>query len=122
MLHARAAFLAKDKDELDDALKYRILMILPVTHRTWAKLRLRHLQPWIEDWATEDLFAGVGCVGAEDAWWQTAVTFEQANINGTPLTGGVADIWKCFDQILRPLLFTIPVSYTHLTLPTKRIV
>ena len=63
------------------------------------------LKPWVDEWATEDLFAGVGHAGAEDAWWQTSNLLEESILNNIQLTGGAADIWKCFDQVLRPLLF-----------------
>ena len=42
--------------------------------------------------------------GAEDAWYQTSLEFEVAALNNQCLTGGAADIFKCFDQIERKLL------------------
>ena len=50
--------------------------------------------PWIA------FFAGT-CApsGAEDAWYETALEIELAKLLGTALTGGGADIFKCFDQI-----------------------
>ena len=38
-LTARAAFMAKDPTKLEDALKYRVLTVLPVVYRKWASLR-----------------------------------------------------------------------------------
>ena len=51
-------------------------------------------------WATKDLFAGT-CepVGAEDGWYLMALLLEEARIQGIPITGGSADLWKCLDQI-----------------------
>jgi len=40
-LTARAAFMAKDPAKLEDALKYRVLTVLPVIYRKWASLRLK---------------------------------------------------------------------------------
>ena len=53
------------------------------------------------------MFAGVGEQGAEDAAYATAVLIENTHLKGGHLTGGAADIFKCFDQILRPLLYLI---------------
>ena len=44
---ARAAFLAKAEEEALEPLGYRVLLMLPVVYRMWAKVRLAHLQPWI---------------------------------------------------------------------------
>ena len=42
--------------------------------------------------------------GAEDAWWRTSLEHEVARLQGKEITGGSADIYKCFDQIQRRLL------------------
>jgi hypothetical protein len=101
---ARAAFLPKGQDDLDNCLNYRVLMILPTLYRVWAKASLERLREWIQTWACDEHYAGTGSDGAEDAWWLTSTIFEQAALDGTQLTGAVADIYKCFDQILRDLL------------------
>ena len=92
---------------LDDPLKYRTLLILPMLYRRWARLRLHNLKPWIKTWACDEMFAGTGHDGAEDAWWQTALQFENAMLKGEDITGGTADVSKCFDQVLRKLLYTL---------------
>ena len=56
-LQARAAFIQKPDTTDDDPLSYRVLSVLSVLYRTWAKVRLRNLLPWIRTWATEDLLA-----------------------------------------------------------------
>ena len=104
---ARATFLAKDPDNALDPLAYRVILMLPSTYRMWAKARLRHLQPWIAGWSMEEMYAGVEGRGAGDAAYSTAVLLEWCKLHGEEYTGGAADIYKCFDQILRPLLFKI---------------
>ena len=54
------------------------------------------------------LFAGT-CdpAGAEDAWYETALLLELSKLEGTPFSGGGADIFRCFDQIVRVLLLDL---------------
>ena len=40
---ARAAFLLKDPTRPDDIANYRVLTVLPVIYRLWAKIRSRQL-------------------------------------------------------------------------------
>ena len=107
MLHTKATYLAKDINNMDDALKYRVLLITPILYRRWAATRLQALDEWTAKWALPQMFAGAGNNGAEDAWWCTSVTFEYLRHRGDHITGGVADILKCFDQISRPFLYTM---------------
>ena len=107
ILLARASFLAKDRDNLESPLSYRILLIMPVLYRRWASCRLHSMQPWIKKWQLEDMFAGVPEVGAEDAWWETAVDLEAHSVTGKLFAGGALDIFKCFDQIVRPLAYRL---------------
>ena len=48
---ARAAFLSKDPEDELNPLAYRVLLMLPAIYRMWSKTRLRHLAPWIAEWA-----------------------------------------------------------------------
>ena len=73
----------------------------------WSKTRLRHMTPWISEWCLEEMFAGVEGKGAQDAAYDTALITEWCELTGTDLTGGAADIYKCFDQIDRTLLHMI---------------
>ena len=68
LLNGRAAFLAKDPEQLEDPLGYRPLLVLPVLYRCWAGYRLHTLQPWVKEWCTANTFAGVPSMGADDAW------------------------------------------------------
>ena len=78
--------------------------MLPATYRMWSKTRLRHLQPWVKTWAEPEMYAGVEGRGAEDAAYSSALLVEWSKMSGTDLTGGSADIYKCFGQVLRPLV------------------
>ena len=49
--------------------------------------------------------AGANSNGAEDAWWNTALRHELLRLQGIDYTGGSADIFKCFDQVDRQLLY-----------------
>ena len=53
------------------------------------------------------MFAGIEGFGADDAWWETALTMEHHRVTNTPFSGGASDIYKCFDQIARPLQYRI---------------
>ena len=44
---------------------------------------------------------------AEEAAYATAVLIENTHLKGEHLSGGAADIFKCFDQILRPLVYLL---------------
>ena len=112
----RFAFMSKDNSKLDDALAYRLLLILSVLYRRWATVRLRNLKEWIATWAQDGFFAGTDAVGAEDAWWETAVVIEEMLLNDTPFSAGTADLFKCFDQIPRELIYMLAL---HLGLDPK---
>ena len=102
--HANAAYLAKDPNKTDDPLCHRVLMVLPTVVRRWASHRLHDLEPWTEQWALSEMYAGVGSQGAEDAWYAFATQKGHLDMLKTPYAGGTVDIQKCFDQINRELL------------------
>ena len=107
MKSARAAFLPKEEEDPLEPQSYRVLLMLPAVYRLWAKTRLRHIAPWVDDWRTEEMFAGVPGRGAADASYHTALVIENCLLKGEEFTGGAADIYKCFDQIDRTLLYRI---------------
>ena len=84
-------------------------MIMPTLYRKWAATRLDDLEKigWNQSWQVEEMTAGVKRRGADDGWWYTALRIEQDQINGTPYTGGAADIFKCFDQINRANVYAM---------------
>ena len=102
---ARAAFLAKEEDSDMDPLAHRVLLMLASVYRLWGKIRLVHLQPWIETWALDAIYAGIEGQGANDAAYATAVEIEYCRVHGIEYSGGAADIYKCFDQIKREKLY-----------------
>ncbi|MDP7068883.1 MAG: reverse transcriptase domain-containing protein, partial [Candidatus Peribacteraceae bacterium] len=106
VLHGRTSFMAKHMDkECLDITEQRLLLLLSTFYRKWSKHRLRCVHPWIDTWKLDGLFAGIPGRGAEDAWWITSIVIETARMSGIPLSGGAADIWRCFDQISRTLLY-----------------
>ena len=104
---ARAAFLANDVDRFEDPLAYRVLLIMPVLYRRWACCRLRAMAHWIKRWQLQEMVAGVAEMGADDAWWETALDLEEHLLNGTPFSGAGVDVFKCFDQIVRDLVYRL---------------
>ena len=104
MCTARAAFLVKEVDGDMDPLSYRVLLMLPSIYRLWAQVGLQHVQPWIKQWDLDEICAGTKGKGAQDATYQTALEMELFKMEGTPFTGGSADIYKCFDQVVRTIL------------------
>ena len=65
------------------------------------------MAPWANAWGMDEMFAGVGSNGAEDAWMDLAIQIEHATLSDEPYCGGTTDIVKCFDQIYRSLLYNI---------------
>ena len=51
------------------------------------------------------MYAGIKGRGAEDAWIGTALDIEEAEARGLNCTGGAADIYKCFDQLDREVIY-----------------
>ena len=79
--------------------------MLPAVYRMWAKVRLKHLAPWVQQWQLEGMFAGVEGKGAADAVCNTALRVELCNLLGEDFAGAAADISKCFDQIQHAFLY-----------------
>ena len=104
MLQTRAVFLSKDPSKTMDPLAYRILKITSCYYRKWGSCRMRNLRDWVETWDCPELNSGVPGKGAFDAWLQTALEIELAQLIGEPTAGGSIDIYKCFDQIDRDLV------------------
>ena len=88
MMKARAAFLAKDPEDEQNPLAYKVLLMLSGVYRMWSKTRLRHLQPWVEAWTLPEMFAGVEGRGAEDLAYATGIIVEWCNLTKKQFTGG----------------------------------
>ena len=107
MTVARAAFLAKEEDSDMDPLDYRVLLMLSSVYRLWGKIRLPQLQPWIATWDMQEIYAGVEGKGANDAAYATAIEIEYCRVHGIEYSGGAADIFKCFDQVKREIVYKL---------------
>ena len=53
------------------------------------------------------MYGGLPGLGAFDAWFATAIDTEFAVLHDIPLAGAIIDLMKCFDQIIRPLLYIV---------------
>ena len=60
--------------------------------------------PWIDKWKLDEMFSGVPGCGAEDASYSTAMLKEWFAMQGLHYSGSAADIYKCYDQLVRPLI------------------
>ena len=107
MLVTRAVFLSKDPDDTDNPMKYRILKITSAIYRKWASYRTQCLQAWIQQWVDEAINSGVPGKGAQDAWMSPALAVEITRLAGEEIAGGSVDVFKCFDQINRELIYKL---------------
>eukprot|EP00973_Karenia_brevis_P061783 8591118-Karenia_brevis.AAC.1 len=51
------------------------------------------------------MFAGQPGTSAQDAWYLAALDLEEARVQGADFLGGTSDLYKCFDQVVRLLLY-----------------
>jgi ribonuclease HI len=107
MLDTRAVFLSKDPDKTDDPLAYRILKITSGWYRKWGSCRNRDLRAWIDTWDCPELNSGVPGKGAQDAWYNTALRVELARLSDHLIAGGSIDVYKCFDQVNREIVYKL---------------
>ena len=107
LCHAGGHLLQKPDSDPLMPLSFRVLTISSAIYRVWAKIRLAHLQPWMDTWQLPEMHAGFKQVGAEDAWYSTGLDLEHARLNDLPAVGGSLDLYKCFDQIIRPMLYAV---------------
>lgn len=107
LLQATGHLLQKPESDEYNPLSFRVLTITPGLYRLWAKIRLQHLASWTETWILPQMFAGIPGVGSQDAWFSTSIDLENAQTQNLSYVGGALDMYKCFDQVLRPLLSII---------------
>ena len=105
LANGRAAYLSKDASNIHNPLAYRVMLILQVLYRRWATCRLHDMQQGVQMWQKTNMYAGVEGSGAEEGWYTTALSLEKFQLDNTNFAGSCADIYKCFDQISRPLLY-----------------
>ena len=65
------------------------------------------MERWVAGWAHPHMYAGIAGRGASDAWYLSAMIVELAKLERNPIVGGALDLYKCFDQIVRQLLYVI---------------
>ena len=58
---------------MGEVMSFRPLTIIVPINRRWASIRLKSMTQWIEEWALEEMFAGVPGQGAVDAWYQALI-------------------------------------------------
>ena len=97
LLHAKAVPIQKPDSDPSQPLSYRVLTILPTLYRLWARMRTQHLQPWMNAWAVDEMFAGIPGRGADLAWWDMTLDHELHQLHGRQHAGAVMDIYKCFN-------------------------
>eukprot|EP00969_Alexandrium_andersonii_P371498 15479640-Alexandrium_andersonii.AAC.1 len=85
------AFVAKGAEHSADPLSYRGLSLLSAVYRSWAKLRLRQLRPWLDSWKHPAMFSAVPGVGAQDAWMEESMYQEQGRMAGAKSVTSVLD-------------------------------
>ena len=68
---------------------------------------MKNLQKVIGKWATGNMFAGVPLVGAGEGWYLTQSAFETIRLAGKQITAGSIDVYKCFDQLNRKLIYRL---------------
>ena len=107
LTRARAVFLSKDADDLGNPMAYRILKITSMLYRVWASVRIKNLEPWVMSWADKAMFAGIPGAGAEEAWYLTQLDIEIKRLTNSHITTGSIDVFKCFDQVVRPLIIDL---------------
>ena len=87
-------------------LGQRPLCVLPVVYRIWASVRLRHLDSWLRSWLPLSVFSAGGGRGSVDAWYSTALDFEEVftGLSQSHVHVFVADVVKSFDTVDRGIL------------------
>ena len=87
-------------------LGQRPLCVLPLVYRIWASVRLRHLDSWLRSWLPLSVFRAGGGRGSVDAWYSTALDFEEvlSGLSESHVHVFVADVVRSFDTVDRGIL------------------
>jgi hypothetical protein len=67
---------------------------------------LKSLKKWVNEWALEEMSAGVAGRGAEDGWYLCSLQLEFLRAQQADYAGGAADMYKCFDQVNGLMIYT----------------
>ena len=103
----RAIFLNRNPHDAENPMAYRIIKVTSALYRVWGSVRMRDLGPWVDTWRTGAFFSGVPGVGAEECSYLTALDVEYKRLQQRHCSLGSIDVYKCFDQIIRPLLLRL---------------
>ena len=103
-LDAYITMIPKD-DGNATPLGQRPLCVLPVVYRIWASVRLRHLDGWLRSWLPLSVF-GAGGRGSVEAWYSTALDFEEvlSGLDESHVHVFDANVVKSFDTVDRGVL------------------
>ena len=71
-----------------------------------ASVRLRHLDSWLRYWLPLSVFSAGGGRGSVDAWYSTALDFEEvlSGLSQSHVHVFVADVVKSYDSVDRGIL------------------
>ena len=53
------------------------------------------------------MFAGIPGAGAEEGWYLTQLAIETSRLLGMDISAGSIDVFKCFDQLSRKLIYAL---------------
>eukprot|EP00969_Alexandrium_andersonii_P185036 8174712-Alexandrium_andersonii.AAC.1 len=110
LCHIRACHIAKPDSHERDPLSWRVLSVMPVVYRLWGRVRLRELRGWLQAWVPSELFSARPGAGAADAWYGQAAAIEALIMQGFGYLGGVTDLYKCFDRLLRQVAIAVAMA------------
>ena len=88
---------------------YRLISILPVLYRIWAKKHYGHLAPWLQRWIPDEMYSCMKGRGAAEAALCRSVIIEAALMRGKDVTGGASDIAKAYDLLVRELTYELAI-------------
>ena len=94
--------------------QYRPITLFALPYRIWASIRTRQVLEAILEYVPPQCFGSIPGKAASHMWIQLQHLIEDAYDTGQPLSGGVADIQKCFNHIPRIPILGILI---HLGMP-----
>ena len=94
--------------------QYRPITLFALPYRIWASIRTRQILESILEFVPPQCFGSVPGKAASHLWLQMQHLIEEAYDTGSQLSGGVADIQKCFNHLPRIPVLGILV---HLGVP-----
>ena len=86
---------------MGQVMSFRPLTISAPLYRAYATMRLKDMQPWVEQWMTTEMYAGVPGNGATDAWYKVLLGIEQMKAEEQRFCGAATALLKFFDQVTK---------------------